>query len=336
MLKSSAEFVELLQGNSNPGNIYSLDVESLFTNVPVNRTIKVILENVYNHPTIPPPPISKLILQKLLLICTTEVPFRDIDGNMYIQTEGVAMGSPLGPTFANFFMTEVENKALENILKKPGIYCRYIDDIFLLCDDQVLETLKNEMMLMSGLNFTAELAINNKLPFLNVLVENTEEGFHTIVYRKPTDVGSCMNAAGDSPRQYRLSVIKGFLHRAKSLCSEQTDFIAEIKHAKQILINNGYTNSEVDTEIRRFLTNLNQQTTKTPENNRYVLYFRNYMNTSYQHDERSLKEIITDNISMKNKEDKLQLVIYYKSLKTCNMVIKNNLTPKPRELAKHM
>ena len=127
MLKSSTEFVELLHGKQYSGNLFSLDVESLFTNVPVHRTINIILDRVYHHPTISAPVIQKHTLRDLLLICTTEVPFKDMDGKMYIQCDGVSMGSPLGPTFANFFMAEVENRALSNI--RVSLYCRYIDDI---------------------------------------------------------------------------------------------------------------------------------------------------------------------------------------------------------------
>ena len=68
MLKSSAEFVDLLNSGEYVGNLFSLDVESLFTNVPVKRTINIILDKVYNHPTIPAPVIPKHILEKLLLI----------------------------------------------------------------------------------------------------------------------------------------------------------------------------------------------------------------------------------------------------------------------------
>ena len=111
MLKSSSEFVNLLHGKNYKGKLFSLDVESLFTNVPVDRTINIILEKVYNHPSIPPPAIPKNIMRELLVTCTTEVPFRNINGDMYVQRDGVSMGSPLGPTFANFFMAEVENRA---------------------------------------------------------------------------------------------------------------------------------------------------------------------------------------------------------------------------------
>lgn len=66
------------------------------------------------------------------------------------------MGSPLGPTFANFFMAEVENRALLNTNTQPSLYCRYIDDIFVICTMDTLTGLKDEMSLISGLNFTFE------------------------------------------------------------------------------------------------------------------------------------------------------------------------------------
>ena len=54
----------------------------------------------------------------------------------------------------------------------------------------------------------------------------------------------------------------------------------------------------------------------------------------YQKEERILKEIIKDNVTTKNNEDKLKIVIYYKTMKTSNMIMKNNLGSKVRELAK--
>ena len=42
------------------------------------------------------------------------------------------MGSPLGPTIANFYMGHTENTKFENYNEiKPTIYAKYVDDIFL-------------------------------------------------------------------------------------------------------------------------------------------------------------------------------------------------------------
>jgi hypothetical protein len=335
MLKSSTEFVDLLEGKPTNGNLYSLDVESLFTNVPVLRTINIISDRVYHHPTLAPPPIPKEVLRKLLLLCTTEVPFYNIDGKMWLQVDGVTMGSPLGPTFANFFMSEVENRALDNITARPVIYARYIDDMFLLCSEYTLETLKNEMILISGLNFTFESGVNRKLPFLNVLVEVQDERFKTLVYRKPTDVGACMNAKGDTPAQYKTSVIKGFLYRARSLCTDRSDMMLEIKRAKQILVNNGYSNIEVEKEIKTFLRNVDTPPRENQsEGSTHTLFYRNYMNNKHKEDERVLKRIVKENVTLVNNHDRLKLVIYYKNMKSRNLVMRNNCAKKPRELSK--
>ena len=54
-LSSTNDFVDLIQLKQSNGLLASLDVESLFTNVPINDTIKIIIEKVYSHETIPPP-----------------------------------------------------------------------------------------------------------------------------------------------------------------------------------------------------------------------------------------------------------------------------------------
>ena len=58
------------------------------------------------------------------------------------------------------------------------------------------------------------------------------------------------------------------------------------------------------------------------------------MNPNYKRDEQLLKRILKDHVNTKNPRDKLQLVIYYRSTKTRDLVMKNNLAPKVRDLAK--
>ena len=46
-------------------------------------------------------------MREILLLCTKNVhfTFRDV---VYLQTDGVAMGSPLGPVLAGIFMVNLE------------------------------------------------------------------------------------------------------------------------------------------------------------------------------------------------------------------------------------
>ena len=123
------------------------------------------------------------------------------------------------------------------------------------------------MTTISAMNFTIERSVENKLPFLNVLVEKRNGAIKTTVYRKPTDNGKCLNAISECPDRYKLSVIKGFLYRAKNLSTDREDMLVEISRSKQILINNGYTNRDVDTEIRKLLRTEHRNDEHSSSNN---------------------------------------------------------------------
>ena len=87
------------------------------------------------QPQLPPPNIDRNQLSQLLLACTTKCPFSLINGLLYLQKDGVAMGSSLGVTFANFYMCHIENSILDTEPEfKPTTYCRYIEDIFIVTD----------------------------------------------------------------------------------------------------------------------------------------------------------------------------------------------------------
>ena len=143
MKNSTNDFINICRTIDNPTYMVSLDVESLFTNVPVDDTIEIILHHVYNNENMRKPTIPKTILTRLLKICTTECPFYSPTGDLYAQKDGISMGTPLGPTFANYYMYEIENNAFATLYSKRKVYCRYVDDCFLVVDSiNQLEALK--------------------------------------------------------------------------------------------------------------------------------------------------------------------------------------------------
>ena len=327
-LKSSQDFFDLISNKTPNGIIASLDVESLFTNVPVLDTIDLITENIYNHPTLPPLKIPRNILKNMLISCTTEVPFRGPDGNLYVQTDGVAMGSPLGVLFANFYMCVLENKILEPLATKPTIYGRYIDDIFLEVKDAAhLTEIKMHFESNSCLKFTSEIGINGKLPYLDININAEGNTFTTSVYRKTTNNGRCLNAKSECPLRYKISVIDSYINRALTHCSSWDLIHNELEMSSQILINNGFSNAAVQDRIKRKLNNFmdNQQKLRSENNgNLHKLFYRNQMNHSYRTDERVIQGIVERNIKCVNPEDRLKFIIYYKNRKTSNLCIINN------------
>ena len=251
-LNSRDELIELLRVNTPDGEMASLDVTSLFSNVPVRETVDIILNNMYNNDAVAAPKIQRETMESLLLLCTTESPFRSPDSKLYYQINGVAMGSPPGPTFAEFYICELENRVLLNDHLKPNLYARYVDDIFVVVRDELhLNSLKMEMEAQSVLSFTFEMNINNAMSFLDVKIHK-ENQYETTVFRKQSDTGKCLNPLGECPDRYKRSVIRAYLHRAHKTCSSDHLLRQETLRIKQILINNGFTNTDVDREISKF------------------------------------------------------------------------------------
>ena len=91
-------------------------------------------------------------------------------GKFYKQVDGVAMGSPLGPTLTNAFLVYFEKNWLQNRSSdfKPHYYRRYVDDLFVLLPSP--EHLEAFQYFLNGrqakMSFTIENEKQNRMPFL--------------------------------------------------------------------------------------------------------------------------------------------------------------------------
>ena len=94
----------------------------LFTNIPLQETIDITINLIFNHN--PNLNITKKELKKLFLFATSHTHFI-INSQFYNKIDGVAIGSPLAPVFANNFMGFYESKWLnEYNLNKPKFYIK--------------------------------------------------------------------------------------------------------------------------------------------------------------------------------------------------------------------
>ena len=80
----------------------SLDIESLFTNIPLEETIENYVNNLFFDKS----EIDNLSKQDLydLLSAPAKESFLIFDNSLYRQIDGVAIGFPLDPTLANSFL----------------------------------------------------------------------------------------------------------------------------------------------------------------------------------------------------------------------------------------
>ena len=106
----------------------------------------MILECACSNMDLQPPPVPKDLMREMLHVWTTETIFRRHNGYPHKQVDGVAMRSSLSPSFANYYMGNLETQVI--ISFSPDlitvVYCRYEDDVFrVIHRSHVLYSLKD-------------------------------------------------------------------------------------------------------------------------------------------------------------------------------------------------
>ncbi|BHF80485.1 hypothetical protein SprV_0702361300 [Sparganum proliferum] len=239
-LKDSFEFVEAIK-NINVGGrrMLSLDVSSLFTNVPVSETIDYLCDVIgdTNYPIDMP----VKTLKELLTLCTQNVQFL-CNGQLNRQVDGVAMGPPLGPFLANVFMGKVEETRLQDTINGLVFYGRYVDDIFCLADGttDTEDLVQKFNSAHPSLKFTAEVEAGNEIAFLDVLLHRQEDGsIQRRVFRKKTWTGQYFNFHSFGPLNIKRNLVQGLAVRVRRICSPEA-IEEELQQLRNTLWENGY------------------------------------------------------------------------------------------------
>ena len=150
----------------------SLDIESLFTNIPLNEVIDICIDDLFcDTNTIQN--LDRNDMKELLNLAAYES-FFIFDQVMYRQIDGVAMGSPLGPILANAFLCHFEKQWLSECPPDflPKVFKRYVDDIFVmfLCQSHLKDFVNYMNTKHPNIKFTSEFEQNDFFSFLDVKI----------------------------------------------------------------------------------------------------------------------------------------------------------------------
>ena len=233
--------------------LVSFDVDSLFTNIPLDETISICANFLYCGPSIASLPFPETVFIELMGIATKSMCF-SFNETMFRQIEGVSMGSSLGPILVNIFVGFHERRLFDRF-PKPFSYLQYVDDTFVSFKSRsdALEFFDTLNQLHSSLSFTMEEESNGQLPFLDVLVERGDSSFLTSIYRKPTFTGLYLDWHSFVSKSRKLNLIRCLSYRALNICSE-CKIENELKAIKDIFIDNGYPEDFIDNNIKHTVT----------------------------------------------------------------------------------
>lgn len=170
------------------------------------------------------------------------------------------MGNPLGSTLANAFLCYHEKLWLDNCPPefKPKFYRRYIDDTFLLFDNEghVNQFLNYLNKQHKNIKFTCELEKDKKLSFLDVEISRNAGKFTTKVYRKPTFTGLGMKFDSFIPNSYKKNIVSCLVNRAYKICSDFESFTNELRTLQLYFTNNRFPLHFVENVIKKTLNDI--------------------------------------------------------------------------------
>ena len=124
-VKNSYSFVNDIKKITNADTLFmcSFDIENLYTNVPLQETINICTDLMFSFNVSTVLGLSREYFKRLLELSVTNSIFL-FNNVLYKQIDGLGMGLPLSPTFANVFLCYYESIWLQDCPSdfKPVLY----------------------------------------------------------------------------------------------------------------------------------------------------------------------------------------------------------------------
>jgi len=146
--------------------LFSLDVVSLFTNVP-SELVYDSLQKGWDLIALN----TAISIDEFLCATRLDSTFFFFNHIYYKQIFGTPMGSSLSPIISDLVLQDLETQALKLLWFNIPIYYRYVDDMLLAARrTQFNGILKTFNSFHSRLKFTLENSSNNEINFLDTKI----------------------------------------------------------------------------------------------------------------------------------------------------------------------
>jgi len=249
--------------------IFTLDIVSLYTSIPIDHALVVLESYLRNHP------LGQYLMHAANLILKNN--FFEFDGSLWHQISGIAMGNPAAPAIAVLFVAHFESLPLRVFRFNIALYRRYIDDVLLIWQQRswvTFEGFLRRLQAIPGLSWTFD-EFENNAPFLDFEVfkcldtntgENTSfdtQSFCTRSYEKALNLFAYVPAASAHPPGMLHGLIMGQILRLARANVDKADFLRFKSLFFHRLIARGYSVKELLPLFSRALDALHTSGTDT-------------------------------------------------------------------------
>ena len=252
-IKDTTQFINVIEGTRVPQNaiLVSMDVTSLYTNIPQEEGITTIC-HAYDTFYTATPPIPTHYLREMLRLILQENSFQ-FNGKDFLQTHGTAMGTKTAVSFANIFMAKIETAIIDQHSTKPLLWKRYIDDVFSLWDtnrEEINNFIEHANNYHPTIKFTADIS-DKEIIFLDTCIYKgarfeKESILDTRTHFKPTETFQYTHFKSCHPPGVKKGFVKGEGLRLLRTNSSEETFVENIRLFKLRLRARGYPHNLID------------------------------------------------------------------------------------------
>jgi hypothetical protein len=218
----------------NPNSIlFTLDVNSLYTNIPIAEGIDTVKRFFDKYPESRRPDEHLL---KLLSISLYKNDFC-FNGTIFRQVKGVAMGKQYAPSFANLYMCCWEEQVIREFGPgKLSSWMRYLDDIFGVWEGNMTDFILF-IQSVNGIDPNIQITSTTSLSdvqFLDLVIFKTSYSkLSTMVYLKPTSSLKLIHPKSLHPRHLKEAVIYSQILRYYRNTQHDVNFRSILRKIKQ-------------------------------------------------------------------------------------------------------
>ena len=253
-LKDTTDFLNKLKAVQNfekDSFLCTMDITSLYTNVPHIEGLEALTHFLNERQTRTPPTDFLVGLSRLILNRN----YFKFENAYYLQCQGVSMGSPCSPNYANLFMGKFEEDFVYHnnpFLIFLKCWFRYIDDIFFIFNGSLTQLEEFKLYInsrMTSIKFSLEYS-QETVSFLDVCV-NKSDHLTTSVFRKKTDRNSFLNFSSYHPPSLKKGLPYSQLLRIRRICSTDAVFEEQAAELCTRFKAKGYSTNNLDDSLRK-------------------------------------------------------------------------------------
>ena len=272
-LKDSKEFIDLITNLKIPNDaiLVSIDVSSLYTNIPHEDGIRACIKALNECPDPDPltPPL-RIIEEMLSIVLKNNV--IEFNDEFFLQKQGTAMGTKMAPAYANLFMGSLEPTLLRMGGDKIYLWRRFIDDIFLIwlgTAEQLKGYLVNINHVHPTIKFTHEQSVQ-ELPFLDVTIYKGPQfkATNTLdvkTHIKPTNKQLYVHSTSYHPISVKKAIPRGEAVRYLRSNTQEETYESILKQLKEKLIERGYKAESITPILREYPFTSRQEYMSNPD-----------------------------------------------------------------------